>query len=243
MAQCAGVITVTACVDSSAARAQQLADKIAAAGFPKPATFTSLAAAIECGGFEAVDLMLPHHLHLPLSKQCFDAGLHVLLEKPLAAKLDDALELLSAGRKAVSGGLAFMIAENSQYWPEVLCAKRLIDEGAIGTVLSARAIFKDALAPDSDATVDNGADVSKSYAKLEGDEAVWRFDKELMGGGIVIDGGAQYSRDSNHHRRPRVPARAPRAPRARPCACGDGSLPATTARASLWTAGSDRCGS
>ena len=33
----------------------------------------------------------------------------------------------------------FMVAENSQYWPEVTRARELIDQGAIGEVLTARA--------------------------------------------------------------------------------------------------------
>ena len=34
-----------------------------------------------------------------------------------------------------------MVAENAQYWPEIVETARLLEEGAIGEVLSARAKF------------------------------------------------------------------------------------------------------
>jgi predicted dehydrogenase len=34
-----------------------------------------------------------------------------------------------------------MVAENAQYWPEVVLAKELIDEGAIGDVVTARCLY------------------------------------------------------------------------------------------------------
>jgi len=149
------------------------------------------------GDFAAVDLMLPHHLHLPLSVLCFNAGKHVLLEKPLAAKLDDALKLLAAGREAVARGQVFMVAENSQYWNEVRCAKAAIEKDRIGEVLSARAIFNGTFTEGDDARTET-ADVTKSYATLDGEggdaEKPWRFDAAATGGGICIDGGAHWIR-------------------------------------------------
>ena len=34
-----------------------------------------------------------------------------------------------------------MVAENAQYWPEIVRAKQLIDAGAIGEIITARAAF------------------------------------------------------------------------------------------------------
>ncbi len=36
-----------------------------------------------------------------------------------------------------------MVAENSEYWPDVVCAKKLIEAGTIGRVLNAKAVYNE----------------------------------------------------------------------------------------------------
>ena len=81
--------------------------------------------------FDAALIAVPHHLHEPVATEALDAGLHVLLEKPLAPTLDACERILAAAHAA---GTVFMVAENAQYWPEVLTVRDLIDDGAIGDV-------------------------------------------------------------------------------------------------------------
>ena len=194
---CSDLVTVTAVVDTSLARATEMQAGVSAAG-GSAAVYTDVATALAEGDFEAVDIMLPHHLHLPVTCQCFDAGKHVLLEKPMAHNLEDAEKILAAAAAAQGNGLVFMMAENSQYWPEVVAAKEIIATGAIGRLLSARAVFNGTFNAGDDSTVTH-ADVTSSYAVMDGDNSVpadrpWRFDKEATGGGIVIDGGAHWIR-------------------------------------------------
>ena len=66
---------------------------------------------------------MPHHLHEPVAVEALGAGLHVLLEKPLAPTLDACDRILAA---ADAAGTVFMVAENAQYWPEVLTVRDLI---------------------------------------------------------------------------------------------------------------------
>ena len=49
----------------------QVAAKIAAATDTAPRVFVDVAVALAEGDFTAVDIMLPHHLHLPVTEQCF----------------------------------------------------------------------------------------------------------------------------------------------------------------------------
>lgn len=49
---------------------------------------------------QLVDLCTPPHLHVPQVLACFEAGKHVLCEKPLALNGDDAVRLVSAARQA-----------------------------------------------------------------------------------------------------------------------------------------------
>lgn len=159
---------IAAVVDTDAARAQAMAERTGA----RP--FTSLDAALAAGGFDAVDLMLPHHLHESAAVQCFAAGKHVLLEKPMANDVASCERILAAARRA---GTVFQVAENTQYWPEVLAAKRLIDDGTLGEVVTAHASF-----------------VLPPMKEFYGGENPWRLDDALCGGGIAVDAGSHWIR-------------------------------------------------
>ena len=90
-------IEVTAAVDLDAQKAQSYAEETGATAF------TSLEEALEKGEFDAVDLMLPHDLHEAAATQCFAAGKHVLLEKPMSLELASCDRILAAGAEHVSG--------------------------------------------------------------------------------------------------------------------------------------------
>jgi len=159
---------VTAVVDTDAARAEALAKETGA----RP--FTSLADALAAGDVDAVDLMLPHDVHEPATLAALAAGKHVLLEKPIAPTVEASERILAAGRRS---GKVLMVAENAQYWPEVLTAKRLLDDGAIGEPISARGTFVIPMLP-----------------MFYGGEKPWRLDSKVAGGGIAIDAGSHWLR-------------------------------------------------
>jgi len=161
-------IRVTAAIDPMSERAQEIAEQTGAQ------TFSTFAEALEKGDFDAVDIMLPHDLHEEFALQAFDAGKHVLLEKPIAPTLDACDRILDAANKTDK---VFMVAENSQYWPEIVKARELIQDGAIGDIVTARAGMV--------------AEFDDYWFK---DKKPWRFEKGRTGGGIVIDGGAHWIR-------------------------------------------------
>ena len=109
-------VRITACVDPDPEKAQAYAAETGGQAF------TSLEEALEHGDFDAVDLMLPHDLHEDLAIQCLQAGKHVLLEKPMAPTLDACDRILQVASQTDS---VFMVAENAQYWPEIVEAKKL----------------------------------------------------------------------------------------------------------------------
>lgn len=57
--ECKGLIEVTACVDSYAPRARELAVQFG----DQCEVYESLDEALQKGDFSAVDIMLPHHFH------------------------------------------------------------------------------------------------------------------------------------------------------------------------------------
>ena len=161
-------IDITAVIDTDPAKAEEIAAKTGATAF------TSLDEALERGDFDAVDVMLPHDLHEWAATRLFAAGKHVLLEKPIAHDLEACNRILSA---AAEVDTVFMVAENSQYWPEIVETKRLLDDGVIGDILTARAAFV--------------MEFDDYWFK---DQKPWRYDRVRTGGGIVIDGGAHWIR-------------------------------------------------
>lgn len=114
---------------------------------------------------DAVDICLPHHLHLEAVRKACAHGKHILLEKPMARSLDEADELLATVK---TSGVRFMVAHNHVFNPIVQKAKEVIRKGLIGRVHLAKAssfgwfFFLD-------------DDFRKSY--------------ERTGGGILIDTG------------------------------------------------------
>ena len=161
-------IDVTAVIDIDFKRAKAFAYETG--GQP----FASLEEALEKGDFDAVDIMLPHDLHESATSECFLAGKHVLLEKPMAPSVEGCNRILNLARKA---GIVFMVAENSQYWPEILKAKEVVESGAIGDVITARAAFV--------------YEFDEYWFK---EDKPWRFEKRRTGGGITIDGGSHWIR-------------------------------------------------
>jgi predicted dehydrogenase len=166
--ECGGKIKITAAIDPDVAKAKSIAAETGAQVFP------SLAEGLARGDFDAVDLMLPHDLHEPAAIQVFQAGKHVLLEKPMAPTLDACNRILASAKAA---GTVFMVAENAQYWPEIVKAKELIEAGAIGEVITARAAFT--------------FEFDEYWFK---DKKPWRYEKARTGGGIAIDGGSHWIR-------------------------------------------------
>ena len=160
-------VDVTAVVDKNEDAANAMAAKTGADAF------TDMEEALKEGDFDAVDIMLPHDLHEFAALACFGAGKHVLLEKPMAHTLESAERILEASNRVDT---VFMIAEQAQYWTDVIKARELMDADAIGDVISASGNFYDRVVLDPDAP------------------APWRYSLEVSGGGLTIDGGAHWIR-------------------------------------------------
>ncbi len=78
---------------------------------------------------EAVSICLPHNLHGSVAVAAARAGKHLLVEKPLAATLEEADRMIAAAHEA---GVTLMVAENELFRPLYCKIKALLEEGAIG---------------------------------------------------------------------------------------------------------------
>jgi predicted dehydrogenase/NADPH:quinone reductase-like Zn-dependent oxidoreductase len=121
---------------------------------------------------DAVFLSVPHHLHAPLAEQAAAAGKHVVVEKPPANDLRNAMRMVEAADEA---GVALSVCFPQRYQADVVAARRLIEQGAVGEV--------------SGVAVELVMDRSPAY-RLGGftgrSVSDWRDSREKAGGGVLI---------------------------------------------------------
>ena len=86
---------------------------------------------LACPGVEAVIIALPDHLHRDPAILALEAKKHVLLEKPMATTIRDALAIADAARGAPG---RFMLNLSNRWMPVFAAAKEQIDSGVFGPV-------------------------------------------------------------------------------------------------------------
>ena len=102
-------------------------------------TFDCAAAAtlqelFDTAGLEAVVLTTPAHTHDDLTMACARQGLHVFVEKPMSLSVPGALRQIAACRE---NGVALMVGHEMRRLGSIRAAKQLLQDGALGTVVSA----------------------------------------------------------------------------------------------------------
>jgi UDP-N-acetyl-2-amino-2-deoxyglucuronate dehydrogenase len=91
--------------------------------------FNDLGTMLAESGAEAVLVATPHPLHAEAVLQAAASGVHVLVEKPMAATLDDCDAILAAARQA---GIKLGIISQRRFYEPVQRMKAAIDAGKIG---------------------------------------------------------------------------------------------------------------
>ena len=87
---------------------------------------------ISSAGIDAVIIATPHYEHTPLAIAAFEAGLHVLAEKPVAVHKADAEKMIAAHKK--HSDLKFAVMFNQRTVPAHKKIKSLIEKGDIGEI-------------------------------------------------------------------------------------------------------------
>jgi predicted dehydrogenase len=81
------------------------------------------------GDIDAVIVATPTSTHREIGEQCLRAGMHVLVEKPLAATVLDAQALLTVAQEEHR---VLMVGHTFLFNPAVRAIKRYIDDGLLG---------------------------------------------------------------------------------------------------------------
>lgn len=150
-----------------------LATRGEAWGVPETARYVDYRDLLARSDVDAVEILVPHHLHTAITTDAMDAGKHVSLQKPMALSLDDAATMVKAGHDR---GITFKVFENFVFYPPVVRAKELVDNDEIGDVLSIR--------------IKSNAGWSPTAWDVPAAAAAWRVDAQKCGGGpLVFDDG------------------------------------------------------
>lgn len=123
---------------------------------------------VEDPDIHVVDIATPNNLHAEVAIAAAKAGKHIICEKPLARTSEESKAMYEAVKDA---DIVHMVAFNYRRTPAVALAKKYIEEGAIGRILSFRGTYL------QDWSADPNSPLS------------WRFQKSIAGSGTLGDIG------------------------------------------------------
>lgn len=135
---------------------------------PNAATYDAIEGILGDANVDAVYIATPNFLHAEQTIAAAEAGKHVLVEKPMALDAAQGRLMVEAAERA---GVKLMVAYMTLFNPAFQAAKRLVEDGALGEVVSARGRHSYRMSPESLSAAN-----------------VWRLDPR-HGGGPLMDVG------------------------------------------------------
>jgi predicted dehydrogenase len=85
-----------------------------------------------------VSIATPNDTHFPIAKAALEAGFHVICDKPLTTRLEDAHALASLVQET---GSVFAVTHNYTGYPLIRQAREMIKQGELGTIKAVRAHY------------------------------------------------------------------------------------------------------
>lgn len=128
--------------------------------------FDSVEALAQSDACDAVIISTPPNFHLEQAVACMEGGKHVIVEKPMASSVDECRQMLEVSRKT---GKVLTVGFNHRYFAAVKAVREAIHSGEIGQLSYIRAYG--------------------GHTGLSEFKATWMYDKDIMGGGTLMDNG------------------------------------------------------
>ena len=100
--------------------------------------FTDYQTAVLKSGAQVAIICTPNHLHADPAIFAMEHGMDVLCEKPMASSFEDARRIYEAQQKT---GRKLMVGYIVRCYPALDYVKKKVEEGVLGTVISARCIL------------------------------------------------------------------------------------------------------
>jgi predicted dehydrogenase len=121
---------------------------------------------------DLIDVCTPGESHAEIAIAALEAGKHVFCEKPLANTVSEAQAMVAAAEQASAKGVRSMVAFNYRRVPALALAKRLVEQGRLGTIRHVRAVYLQDWIVDPEFPL------------------VWRLQKDKAGSGALGDIGS-----------------------------------------------------
>ena len=115
---------------------------------------------------DVVIVSVPNKFAMSISVSALKNGKHVLIEKPFGRNSKESQKILSVARHS---GRLLMVGFNHRFHPGIMKAKEIFDKGIIGKLLFIRSRY--------------------GHGGRMGMEKEWRFQKNISGGGELLDQG------------------------------------------------------
>ena len=135
--------------------------------YPDVSFFGDYEEMVNSGKIDAVIIATPHKFHAEMAIKALNAGLHVLVEKPVDVTVTKAKELNAVAKKS---GKVFAIMFNQRTNPLFVKAREIVKSGELGEIKRTNWI------------ITNWYRNQKYY-----DSAVWRATWSGEGGGVLIN--------------------------------------------------------
>jgi predicted dehydrogenase len=124
---------VTAIADVDETRLNEIGDR-----FNLPRRYASVEAMLAAEKLDVVSVATPNKFHMPVTMTAFEAGCHVLCEKPMAMSAGEARQMLAA---AESAGKRLMINFSYRFTEQSMALKQQVDNGILGEVYFGRTVW------------------------------------------------------------------------------------------------------
>ncbi|MFV0504890.1 MAG: Gfo/Idh/MocA family protein [Lachnospirales bacterium] len=121
---------------------------------------------IDKENLDVVHVCTPHYLHPEMVIYALEKGCHVLTEKPMSIKLEDAKAMVDAG---TASGKTFGVIFQNRYNPGSVLIKEALEDGTLGKIKGVRLSV----------TWDRS---DEYYSKSD-----WKGTWDKEGGGVIID--------------------------------------------------------
>ncbi len=118
---------------------------------------------------DVVDVCVPNHMHAAIVEASAAAGKHIYCEKPLAMNVGEGARMVAA---ATAAGVKTQMTFNFRFFPAIMRAQQLVQEGFLGRIFSFR-----------------GRYYRSSYIDAA-KPLTWRQRKDIAGGGALFDIGS-----------------------------------------------------
>ncbi|WP_432875324.1 Gfo/Idh/MocA family protein [Kribbella sp. CA-245084] len=163
--------TVTAVTDPDPAMVESASAAIVGAGGAAPATYSSVAEALEARVADLVVICTPSGLHVEQALAALEYDVHLVIEKPLSVSVAQGRELIDAAERATSQGRCVTVISQHRFDPATVAVREAIEGGSFGQLTSAAAVM------------------SMYRSQQYYDQGAWRGTWALDGGGAAMNQG------------------------------------------------------